>query len=348
MNLSQTVKLIQQQTSPVVLKDGWMTTTTPNLTISARGPFEGVDVTIPSAELAAVAAVADEDDLNYSVVGSRMTIKSGPSKWAIRLSDPDMLQMRGPERQDTAQFSLSKADIEKIVLVSKAVDKREERNEMNGVKLEHYNGGVYAVATDGISLIRRFLIRHETPFSLPVLLPISVVSLLYALPIADGEAHIAMGDKTISVAVPGLRFTHRLTEAEFVPYRDMFGARINPEAVRVDTADLLNGIKLATVLRSRADKRCPVSITGEGTTVSVTHESEGMPSVSDMGGEVIYPIDLHADAAKLHTAIRALQSPRISIRHKKALDMAILHPSEDESFDITTGDFAVIAPMRKG
>jgi len=178
------------------------------------------------------------------------------------------------EIEDDKYFELPQTNL--IDMISQtifSVSDDETRYFMNGVYLEHQEGNLSMVATDGrrLSFIKKNLNSEIKDFN-PVIIPTKILHLIKKLSSAEGNLYLAVSDKNIFVKFDNQKISSNLIEGQFPNYN-----RVIPEhqefSISVSKTDLIEALRRVSLLVEQKSRRIYLTFSN-GTITLNSEESE--------------------------------------------------------------------------
>ena len=154
-----------------------------------------------------------------------------------------------------------------------SVSDDETRYFMNGVYLEHQEGTLSMVATDGrrLSFIKKDLSTEIKDFD-PVIIPTKILHLIKKLSSKEGNLYLAVSDKSIFVKFDNQKISSNLIEGQFPNYK-----RVIPEHqefnINVNKNDLIEALRRVSLLIEQKSRRLYMTFS-TGTITLNSEESE--------------------------------------------------------------------------
>jgi DNA polymerase-3 subunit beta len=153
-----------------------------------------------------------------------------------------------------------------------AVSDDETRYFLNGVYLEHVEGGLRMVATDGKRLSQATAnVGLDSPSFRGVIIPPKVFSLLRKLAGGEGNLRIAVTDKTVFFQFGPYRLSSNLIDAQFPDYNRVVPAN-QDKRILVATRELSEALRRVSLLVEQKSRKILVSANQGSLTV---HSAEG-------------------------------------------------------------------------
>jgi len=178
------------------------------------------------------------------------------------------------EIEDDKYFELSQSSlIEMIGQTIFSVSDDETRYFMNGVYLEHQEGTISMVATDGrrLSYIKKDLETEIIDFD-AVIIPTKILHLIKKLASGEGSLYLAVSEKTIFVKFDNQKISSNLIEGQFPNYN-----RVIPEHqefnINVNKKDLVEALRRVSLLVEQKSRRIYLTFSN-GTITLNSEESE--------------------------------------------------------------------------
>ena len=178
------------------------------------------------------------------------------------------------EIEDDKYFELPQSSL--IDMISQtvfSVSDDETRYFMNGVYLEHEEGTLSMVATDGrrLSFIKKDLSTEIKDFD-AVIIPTKILHLIKKLSSGEGNLYLAVSEKTIFVKFDNQKLSSNLIEGQFPNYN-----RVIPEHqefnINVNKHDLIEALRRVSLLVEQKSRRIYMTFS-TGTITLNSEESE--------------------------------------------------------------------------
>ena len=178
------------------------------------------------------------------------------------------------EIEDDKYFELPQSSL--IDMISQtifSVSDDETRYFMNGVYLEHQEGTLSMVATDGrrLSFIKKDLTTEIKDFD-AVIIPTKILHLIKKLSSGEGNLFLAVSEKTIFVKFDNQKISSNLIEGQFPNYN-----RVIPEHqefnINVNKHDLIEALRRVSLLVEQKSRRIYMTFS-TGAIILNSEESE--------------------------------------------------------------------------
>lgn len=250
----------RRQTMPILsnvllkVEDGKLTMTATDLEVelAAAAAVEesgGGEITVPGRKLHDICrALPDGSELDVSLTGERMTIKSGRSRFTLAtLGAADFPLVE----EVAAQQAMTMAQSELETLLEKtqfSMAQQDVRYYLNGLLLETEGSALRAVATDGHRLaLSQIVLPDAGAREMQVIVPRKGVLELSRLLGNEGELTLTIGANHVRVELDETRFTSKLIDGRFPEY-----GRVIPKdpknVVTADRALLREALQRAAIL----------------------------------------------------------------------------------------------------
>ncbi|MFW5806197.1 MAG: DNA polymerase III subunit beta [Spirochaetota bacterium] len=241
---------------------------------------------------------------------------------------------------DTGYFELSQAAfIDMISQTIFAVSDDETRYFMNGVYMEHLDGDLVMVATDGrrLSLIKKTPEQPIDDFA-GVIIPPKVLNLIRKLASGEGAFSLAVTEKNFFVQFENQRISSALIEGQFPNYR-----RVIPEEqtyeFTVKKDELLDALKRVSLLVEKS-RRIYVSLDAQVMVLSSDESEVGVAreeiSCSYDGPEQ----KLALNYMYLLEPLRVIDTEDVSIRFSEPTRAVSIYSSPEKDY------FHIVMPMQ--
>ena len=221
-----------------------------------------------------------------------------------------------------------------------AVSDDETRYFMNGVFMEHQEGKLSMVATDGrrLSLIGREVEANVEAFD-GVIVPPKILQLIKKLSSGEGNLSLAVSDKNIYVKFDNQRISSTLIEGQFPNYR-----RVIPESqsqeLTVDRLELIEALKRVSLLVEQKSRRVRLEL-AEGVLTLKSEESEIGVAQEKISCTYQGPaVSIALNYLYLSEPLRVMEDEKVSIRFTDPSKAISLYPVPEKDF------FHIIMPMQ--
>ncbi len=178
------------------------------------------------------------------------------------------------EIEDDKYFELPQVSfIDMISQTIFSVSDDETRYFMNGVYLEHQEGSLSMVATDGrrLSFIKKELNNEISDFE-SVIIPTKILHLIKKLSSGEGNLYLAVSEKNIFVKFDNQKISSNLIDGQFPNYN-----RVIPEHqefnITVSKKDLIEALRRVSLLVEQKSRRIYLTF-ATGTITLNSEESE--------------------------------------------------------------------------
>lgn len=291
--------------------------------IRTQAEFNGdggnVQTTVAARKLLDILrSVADSGDVDLSLNGAKLTIKSGKSRFALQTLPAEDFPLVSESVEFGAPINIPQATLKRAIgLVHFAMAVHDIRYYLNGILMVVEGKRLTLVATDG----HRLAVAHAgLPTDMPrqeVILPRKSVLELQRLLGDDEAASIEMrfAPNQAKITLPNIEFVSKLVEGKFPDY-----TRVVPKGYKyggdIDRQVLLNALQRASILTN--DKFRGVRLNFEPGVLRISstnaeqeeafeeiemnYEGEGI----EIGFNVSYLVDMLANiqANTLHVALQ--------------------------------------------
>ncbi|MBU6437895.1 MAG: DNA polymerase III subunit beta [Betaproteobacteria bacterium] len=195
-------------------------------------------------------SVPDGQNVSLDLVGAKLTVKSGKSRFALQTLPAEDFPLVSDAVEFGPAFTLPQATLKRLIgQVHFAMAVHDIRYYLNGILMVVEGKQLTLVATDG----HRLAVAHaELPHDVPrqeVILPRKSVLELQRL-LGDDEAatvEMKFAPNQAKVALPDIEFVSKLVEGKFPDYQ-----RVLPKGYKlgleVDRLTLLNALQRASIL----------------------------------------------------------------------------------------------------
>jgi DNA polymerase-3 subunit beta len=250
----------RRQTMPILsnvllkVEDGQLTITATDLEVelaatTAVAEDGSGEITVPGRKLHDICrALPDGSDLDVSLAGERMTIKSGRSRFTLAtLGAADFPLVE----EVAAQQAMTLAQNELETLLEKtqfSMAQQDVRYYLNGLLLETEGATLRAVATDGHRLaLSQIVLPDGGAREMQVIVPRKGVLELSRLLGHEGQLTLTIGANHVRVELDDTRFTSKLIDGRFPEYGRVVPK--NPKnVVTADRALLREALQRAAIL----------------------------------------------------------------------------------------------------
>lgn len=185
-------------------------------------PAQAGSVTVPARKLMDICkSLADDARIEMEVVGQKMVIKSGRSKFSLST----LAASEFPNVEDspqTLQLSLSQADLRQLIdKTGFAMAQQDVRYYLNGMLLEVSEDSLRAVATDGHRLATSISTADVPADTLhQIIVPRKgILELARLLQGGDAPVTLVIGASHIRANVGDYTFTSKLVDGKFPDYQ---------------------------------------------------------------------------------------------------------------------------------
>ena len=234
----------RRQTMPIlsnvllVARNGELSVTATDLEVELVARAEvnvenGGEITVSGRKLLDICkALPDGADIQLSVSGEKVSVRSGRSKFSLTTLPaaefPTVEDIKAGQTITVAQEVLSKL-IEKTHF---SMAQQDVRYYLNGMLLEAHEQHLRAVATDGhrLALCQAKLDGAKLKEQ-QVIVPRKGVLELQRLLGGDGDVNIELGENHVRVALGGIRFTSKLIDGRFPEYERVIPQESSNELV---------------------------------------------------------------------------------------------------------------------
>ena len=249
-----------------------------------------------------------------------------------------------PELQETADsnyFEIPQADL--LDMISQtifAVSDDETRYFMNGVYLEHVDGKLIMVATDGrrLSFISKDVHADVQEFE-GVIIPPKILSLIRKLSSGEGTLWLAVTDKTIFVKFDNQKLSSNLIDGQFPNYNRVIPESQDHEIV-VNRGDLADALTRVSILAEQKSRRIFVTV-NENTLLLHCEESDIGVAREEITCQYTGPeISLALNYLFLIEPLRVIEDESISIKFTDSKKAISLLPSDEKDY------VHIVAPMQ--
>jgi DNA polymerase-3 subunit beta len=220
-----------------------------------------------------------------------------------------------------------------------AVSDDETRYFMNGVFVEHDQGKIVMVATDGRRLS---YISHEPDAPLPefpgVIIPPKILGLTRKLASGEGNLSMAIGEKNIFVQLENQRLSSALIEGQFPNYR-----RVIPDSqsYRLDVKrdELAEALKRVSLLVEKS-RRVYLTINQSALTLK-SEEGEIGQATEEVSCQYDGPeMTLALNFVYLMDPLRVIESEDISLHFTESNKALTINPNPESNY------FHIVMPMQ--
>ncbi len=179
------------------------------------------DITVPARKLLDICkSLSDDALLEFSLVESKLTIKSGRSRFTLTTLPAS--EFPGvDEEPDTFSISMAQSKLRELLdSTSFAMAQQDVRYYLNGMLFEVAADYLRVVATDGHRLAMETLdMSNPISEAQQLILPRKgIMELSRLLTDADGEISLTFGQNHIRASVPAFTFTSKLVDGKFPDY----------------------------------------------------------------------------------------------------------------------------------
>ncbi len=293
-------------------------------------------------KLLAVLRSLPEGGVEFEQTEGRMIIKPEGKKIDFQLKS--IASDKFPELKATPQesyFSFSQKDLNEMIAETIfAVSDDETRYFMNGVYLEHQEGSLVMVATDGrrLSFISRAAQAKIAAFP-GVIVPPKILHLVRKLSTGEGTVHLAISEKSVFIQFESQKLWSSLIEGQFPNYR-----RVIPErqeyAATVRRDELLDALKRVSLLVEQKSRRVYLDLAKNALTLR-SEEGEIGSAAEELSVEYDGPeVTLALNYLYLTEPLRVMESASVSIRFTEETKAISLYPVPDRDF------FHIVMPMQ--
>lgn len=301
-----------------------------SIAVDARGIFDRVKM-------------MPDGPITISTKGAQMTLKSGSRRFTVA-GVPGEEFPALPTKPTALLLTLDAAELVKLIKsVEFAVSRDESRLHLNSMLLEHSDGQLRVVATDGH---RMSVTEAPAPAGSPaftVLIPLKGLIELRRLceEAKDKPVQLSQEGPNLFVSVSGYELSARLSDSAFVPWREVLPKECKRNVVvsRAGLADALRAVAISASDRTSAVK---LSLSTHRLTVSAEtpDAGEGHDELA-----VVYEgddIEIGCNAKYLLEALGPLTCEAVSLGLSDELDPILVEPVGDSDWTMKS----VVMPCR--
>ena len=267
----------------VLLTSGMMTATDLELRISSPLGYDGPDLLLPHARLAAIVnSLGASDEVTLSPDGTACIVTSGNGTWRIPVEDAKEFPAAGDV--DARPIARLPADqfATLIQSVRFATDNESSRYALGGVLVQFAGGMLSFVATDGRRMCVAECEVDQATDDSSTIVPRRAMDTLHRLANGAEAVQLETTGTELVADVDGTTVRARLVDGRFPRWKDVDVTReVTPSLVVVGT--LLHACRQAAICTSEQSR---------GVTFTVTAEGLHMTSRSAEAGEASATCDL--------------------------------------------------------
>lgn len=302
---------------------------------------KGGEITVPGRKLLDICrALPDDAQLNFSLSGDKVTVRSGRSRFTLSTLPaaefPTVEDIKSQQQVTLPQVQLRRL-IEKTQF---SMANQDVRYYLNGLLLEIAGPTVRSVATDGHRLaLCELTVDGADSSPQQVILPRKGVLELQRLMGGEGDCTLEIGSNHLRVGLAGIRFTSKLIDGRFPDYERVIPKESETPmlADRVLFADGLNRIR---ILANEKYKGVRVDVKPGSVTVQA-HNPEQEEAEEEM--EVRYDgdsMEIGFNVEYLIAALRALDSESVRLEFRDSASSCLIQDPERKDCKY------VVMPMR--
>ncbi|MEX0965103.1 MAG: DNA polymerase III subunit beta [Pseudohongiellaceae bacterium] len=344
----------RRQTLPVlsnvllVLKDSELSLTGTDLEVELVGRVavdkahtEG-EITVPARKLLDICkSLADEAIIELSLVESKVTLKSGRSRFTLTTLPAS--EFPGvDEEPDTFSITMAQRKLRELLdSTSFAMAQQDVRYYLNGMLFEVARDYLRVVATDGHRLAMETL-SMDNPISEPqqLILPRKgIMEMARLLTDESGEISLTFGQNHIRATVPAFTFTSKLVDGRFPDYNRVLPKGGNKVLIG-DCQELRQAFSRASILSNEKYRGVRILLsTGELKILANNPEQEE--------AEEIVSVDYEGDSLEIGFNVSYLIDVLSTLTSKKAR-ITLSDPNSSALLEAEQGSDAVyvVMPMR--
>ncbi|PCJ24291.1 MAG: DNA polymerase III subunit beta [SAR86 cluster bacterium] len=182
--------------------------------------LEEGEITVPARKLLDICkSLSDDGMVEVSLAGSKLTLKSGRSKFTLTTL-PATEFPSVDEEPDTFSLTLSQSKLRELLAsTSFAMAQQDVRYYLNGMLFEVAPDYLLVVATDGHRLaMEKLNMENDISEIQQLILPRKGIMELTRLLEEDGDISLTFGQNHIRAKVPAFTFTSKLVDGKFPDY----------------------------------------------------------------------------------------------------------------------------------
>ncbi len=275
----------------------------------------GGEVTVPGRKFFdIVRALPDGCQVEFSVSGSRATVKGGRSRFTLStLAAADFPTV--DEINAEHNMAVEQADLHWLIDKTQfSMAQQDVRYYLNGLLLETEGKTLRAVATDGHRLaLAEIDLKEKAAKEEQVIVPRKGVVELNRLLEGEGSLGVVLGTNHIRVETESARLTSKLIDGRFPDYGRVIPAK-SAAVVKADRTVLREALQRTAILANEKYRGVRLELSGNGLVISANNpeQEEATESVAveydgadiEIGFNVNYLLDALAavdgDAIELH------------------------------------------------
>jgi len=276
----------RRQTMPILshvlltLDGNELSITATDLEVELRAVTEvqgktGGETTVPGRKLFdIVRALADGSQLEFSLSGSRMTLKSGRSRFTLStLAAADFPTI--DEIEAAHSMSVDRGELHWLIEKTQfSMAQQDVRYYLNGLLIETSGDTLRAVATDGHRLaLGEISMAEPVKNEEQVIVPRKGVVELSRLVDGEGSLSIVLGTNHVQVEAEGTRLTSKLIDGRFPDY-----GRVIPEKsgaiVKADRQLLREALQRTAILANEKYRGVRLELADGSMTISANNPEQ--------------------------------------------------------------------------